>query len=274
VFQALTRDIRLYMRLIAMQVKAQMQYKVDLALDVLTYFLLTALEFATLLIYFVPFPTLLDWRMGEVALLGAVVSIGFGLAELFGGGIDNFEVIIRQGDFDRILLRPVTALMQVSTTQFRLRRFGRITQGLSAFGLALFFLRDAHLVWTPLKILVLCLGVLSSALIFVSVLLLGATVCFWTVETTELTNILTYGGREMLSYPLTIYHQLLQRLFVFIVPLAFGTYIPVCYVLGRALPFALPNWLAFFSPLIALLFALVALAFWRFGVHRYQSTGS
>lgn len=273
-FHALARDVRLYVCLITMQMKAQMQYKVDLALDVLTYFLVTALEFATLLIYFVPFPTLLGWRMGEVALLGAVVSISFGLAELFGGGIDNFEVIIRQGDFDRILLRPVTALMQVSTTQFRLRRFGRISQGLGAFVLALFFLRGTLLAWTPLKILVLCLGIISSALIFVSVLLLGATICFWTVETTELTNILTYGGREMLSYPLTIYHQLMQRLFIFIVPLAFGTYIPVCYILGRALPFALPSWLAFFSPLIALLFALAALVFWRFGVHRYQSTGS
>jgi ABC-2 type transport system permease protein len=257
-----------------MQIKAQMQYRVDLVLDVLTYFLASALEFAALLIYFVPFPTLLGWTMGEVALLSAVVSIGFGLAELFGGGIDNFDVLIRQGDFDRILLRPVTALVQVSTTQFRLRRFGRITQGLTAFVLALFFLRNAHLAWTLHKVLVLCLGIVSSTLIFVSVLLVGATICFWTVETTELTNILTYGGREMLSYPLTIYHQMMQRLFVFIVPLAFGSYIPVCYLLGRALPFALPDWLAFCSPLIALFFALTALAFWRFGVHRYQSTGS
>jgi ABC-2 type transport system permease protein len=262
------------MRLIAMQIQAQMQYRVDLVLDVLTYFLVTALEFAAVLIYFVPFPTLMGWTMGEVALLSAVVSLGFGLAELFGGGIDNFDVLIRQGDFDRILLRPVTALMQVSTTQFRLRRFGRITQGLCAFVLALFLLRSAPLTWTLQKGLVLCLGITSSALIFLSVLLVGATMCFWTVETTELTNILTYGGREMLSYPLTIYHQLMQRLFVFIVPLAFGSYIPVCYLLGRALPFALPDWLAFCSPLIALLFALVALAFWRFGVHRYQSTGS
>ena len=78
----------------------------------------------------------------------------------------------------------------------------------------------------------------------------------------------------MLSYPLTIYNQVLQRTFLFIVPLAFGTYIPVCYVLGRALPFGLPDWLAFLSPLIALLFALVALVVWQFGVRRYQSTGS
>src|SRR5260370_11440254 len=190
-------ELRLYVRLVKMQLRAQMQYKIDLVLDLLTYFLTTGLEFGTLLIYFVPFPTMLGWRMGEVALLSAVVSIGFGLAELFGGGIDNFDTLIRQGDFDRVLLRPVTALIQISTTQFRLRRLGRITQGIGAFALSLFFLRGLNLIWTPLKILVLLLGIASIALLFVSILLLGATTCFWTVDATELTNILTYGGREM-----------------------------------------------------------------------------
>lgn len=267
-------ELRLYARLVMMQLRAQMQYKFDLIIDVLTYFLVTALEFVTILLYFVPFPTLLGWHVGEVALLSSVASLGFGLAELFGGGIDNFDTIIRLGDFDRVLLRPVTALIQVSTTQFRLRRLGRITQGMGAFIVAMVFLKGFNLIWTPLKILALLLGITSSALIFLSILLLGATICFWTVEVTELTSSLTYGGREMLSYPMTIYHQLMQRLFVFLIPLAFGTYIPVCYVLGRALPFGLPDWLIFISPLVALLFALAALAFWRFGVHHYQSTGS
>lgn len=273
-FDTLWLDMRLYLRLVGLQLRAQVQYKLDLVLDVLTYFLITALEFGSILLYFIPFPTLLGWRVGEVAMLGAVASVGFGIAELFGGGIDYFDTVIRLGDFDRMLLRPLAALIQVSTTQFRLRRLGRISEGIGAFVLALFLLRGLHLHWNLLKILVLLLGVLSSSLLFVSILLLGATVCFWTVEITELTNSLTYGGREMLSYPLTIYHQLLQRFFVFVVPLAFGTYIPVCYALGRALPFGLPDWLAFVSPFIALLFALAALAFWRFGVHHYQSTGS
>jgi ABC-2 type transport system permease protein len=267
-------DLHLYPRLVMMQLRAQAQYKFDLVLDILTYFLVTALEFGTLLLYFVPFPTLLGWRVGEVALLSAVASLGFGLAELFGGGIDNFDTIIRLGDFDRVLLRPTGTLVQVSTTQFRLRRLGRITQGICAFGLALFLLRDLRLAWTPLKVLALVLGIGSSALIFIAILLLGATICFWTIEITDLTSSLTYGGREMLSYPLSIYHQFMQRFFVFVVPLAFGTYIPVCYVLGRPLPFGLPDWLSFISPLVALFFTLAAIAFWRFGVHHYQSTGS
>ncbi len=97
---------------------------------------------------------------------------------------------------------------------------------------------------------------------------------FGPVETTELTNILTYGGREMLSYPLTIYNQTLQRIFLFVVPLAFGSYVPACYILGRPLPFGLPSQITFGAPLIALLFAWMTGLIWDFGVRHYQSTGS
>jgi viologen exporter family transport system permease protein len=89
-----------------------------------------------------------------------------------------------------------------------------------------------------------------------------------------LTNMLTYGGREMLSYPLTVYSQLMQRFFLFVVPLAFASYVPTCYVLGRPLPFGMASEIAFASPLIAYAFAFVSGCIWRCGVRRYQSTGS
>ena len=98
--------------------------------------------------------------------------------------------------------------------------------------------------------------------------------CFWTVQTTELTNLLYYGGREMLSYPITIYHQAIQRILLFVVPLAFGVYMPTCYLLNRALPLNLPVWVVFLAPLAALSFAGIALWLWGFGVRHYQSTGS
>src|SRR5207302_6657475 len=118
---------------------------------------------------------------------------------------------------------------------------------------------------TLAKVVALLLGIASGSMLFMAVLLLGATLCFWTIETTELVNILTYGGREMLSYPLVIYNQVLQRFFLFVVPLAFGTFVPACYLLGRPLPFGLPNELAFAAPGIALAFALVASTIWQIG---------
>ncbi len=286
---AILNDLRLYQRLIAMQLRAQAQYKVNLAIDIGTYFIVTSLEFAGLLIFFGPFPSLLGWKVGEVALIYAIMSLSFGIAEMVGAGIDEFEWVIRRGEFDRVLLRPVGVLLQVISSDFRLRRLGRLTQGGIAFAIALSLLPKLH--WTLAKLIVLPICILSGSVVFVSVLLLGAALCFWTVETTELTNILTYGGREMLSYPitiynqvlqrfflfvvpLTIYNQVLQRFFLFVVPLAFSSFVPACYLLGRPLPFGLPNELAFAAPGIALAFALVASAIWRFGVRHYQSTGS
>ncbi len=260
----LLNDLRLYRRLIAMQLRTQAQYKFNLLIDIGAYLFVTTMEFFGVLFYFGSFNSILGWKIGEIALLSAVASFGFGLAEMIGAGIDSFDMTIRRGEFDRLLLRPVSA--------FRLRRLGRLTQGCIAFVLGLVLLPGFH--WTPAKLLILLLGIASAAAIFVSILLLSATLCFWTVETTELFNSLTYGGREMMSYPITIYHQLLQRFFLFVVPLAFGAYIPVCYLLDRSLPFGLPGALAFAAPLVALVFALVAGAIWRFGVRHYQGTGN
>lgn len=269
---ALASDVRLYGRLIGMQLRAQAQYKVSLAIDIVSYVLVTGSELATVLVFFGPFPSLLGWHVGEVVLLYAVTCMSFGLAELFSAGFDLFPDLIRRGEFDRVLLRPAGTLLQVASSDFRLRRLGRIAQGVLAFALALRLLPGLR--WTPLKLVMLPLGMFSGTLIFVAIFLLGATLCFWTVETTELTNILTYGGREMLTYPLTVYHPVLQRVFLFVVPLAFGTYVPACYVLERPLPFGLPVGIAFAAPAIALAFALLSAGIWRVGVRHYQSTGS
>ncbi|GAC1379345.1 MAG: ABC transporter permease [Ktedonobacteraceae bacterium] len=265
-------DLRLYQYLLIAQMRAQVQYRINMVIDISTYFAVTSLEFVAMLVYFGPFPSMFGWKVGEVAMLYAVMSTSFGFAEMFGAGIDLFPDTIRLGEFDRILLRPASSFMLVVASDFRLRRLGRISQGCIAFIIALHLLPDLH--WTFAKFVALLFGIGSGAVLFMAVLLLGATLCFWTVETTELTNILTYGGREMLSYPLVIYNQVLQRFFLFVVPLAFGSYVPTCYLLGRSLPFGLPNEVSFGAPLVALLFSLVAAATWRFGVHHYQSTGS
>ncbi|GHO64736.1 ABC transporter permease [Ktedonobacter sp. SOSP1-52] len=265
-------DLRLYRYLVSMQIKAQFQYKVNLLLDIGSYLAVTGLEFFALLLFFFAFPDMLGWKVGEVAFLSSVINLSFGVAELVGAGIDNFPETIRKGEFDRVLLRPTGVFLQIVGSDFRLRRLGRISLGVLSMGYSLALLPQLH--WTWIKMLLLPVGIVSTALIFVAILLLGATICFWTIEAVEITNVLSYGGREMLSYPLTAYNALMQRFFLFIVPLAFGSYIPVCYILERPLPFGLPLWLAFCAPVLALAFAVVCVLAWRFGVRQYQSTGN
>ncbi len=269
---AFWRDARLYRRLIGMQVRAQAQFRANLLLDIGTFFVVVALEFTALLLYFNRFPTLLGWHLGEVTLLAALTATGSGCADTIGAGIDGFDEIIRRGEFDRVLLRPVGTFAQILGNDFRLRKVGRVALGIALFILAQRLLPGLH--WTPLKLLVIPLAVLTNTLIFLGVLLLGATLCFWTIETTELVNIPFDGGREMMNYPLTIYGGNLQRVFLFVVPLGFGVFLSACYILDRPYPFGLPAWLVFAGPGIALAFMGAALAIWRVGVRHYTSTGS
>src|SRR5215510_4058359 len=127
--RALLRDLRLYRLLVVMQARSQLQYKANITIDITTQFAITTLEFTQIFLLFASFTTLAGWSAGEVALLYGVTSVAYGLAEM-----------IRRGDFDRVLLRPVSPFLQVAGSDFRMRRFGRLANGLLAVGVGLFLL--------------------------------------------------------------------------------------------------------------------------------------
>ncbi|TMD62408.1 MAG: hypothetical protein E6I91_16080, partial [Chloroflexi bacterium] len=84
----IVNDLQLYKHFLGMLFRSQAQYKVNVLVDVCASFAVTSLEFVAVLIYFGQIPSMLGWNVGEVAMLYAIMSIGFGLAEMFGAGID------------------------------------------------------------------------------------------------------------------------------------------------------------------------------------------
>jgi ABC-2 type transport system permease protein len=87
-------------------------------------------------------------------------------------------------------------------------------------------------------------------------------------------NILTYGGSYLISHPMHIYPRWLRRLSTYVVPAIFLNYYPALYFLDKPDPLGLPSFAPFLSPLVGALVFGAALSFFRFGVRRYQSTGS
>jgi ABC-2 type transport system permease protein len=105
--------------------------------------------------------------------------------------------------------------------------------------------------------------------IFSGIFILGATVCFWTVEGLEFLNIFTDGGRELASYPMTIYTEWIRRFFTFIIPFGCMNYLPLMYLTDRA-----ANPLYALAPLFGIIFIAPCLLVWGIGVRHYRSTGS
>lgn len=267
----LKSDARLYLRLVGARIRSQMQYRVSflMMLAVTTLGLLT--ELAAVLLLFNRFEVLAGWEVGEVALLYGITSMAFGLCEMVGAGFDVFPNTIRRGEFDQVLVRPAGVFVQVMAADFQLRRLGRIFQGSAAFGLGVYW---TSVDWSLASVLYLLLVLGSGAILFMGLLVLGATLCFWTVQSIELINIFTYGGTEMTSYPLPIYHLLMQRFFTYVVPLAFVSYFPAVYLLNRPELATTPGWFAWMPPVAAIGLGLVSRLAWSFGVRHYRSTGT
>ena len=264
-------NLRLYGILAGANLRGQTQYRVSFALQVASSFVSSFVELLALLILFRTFRDLGGWSVGEVAFLYGLAAVAFALATLFGESLEGVSRMIRAGEFDRILTRPVAPLVQVLAADVQLRRVGRMMQGLFALILAG---RLTTIEWNVGKGLLFVAAVGSTAIVFVAVFLIGAAICFWTVESSEVQNIFTYGGTELASNPLHIYHRLLQGIFLFIVPLGLTTFYPAVHILGKPDPFGLPPFVPFLAPLVAALFLGLGLVIWEFGMRHYQSTGS
>jgi ABC-2 type transport system permease protein len=171
-----------------------------------------------------------------------------------------------------MLVRPRSTLLQLAGQRVDLRKLGRVAQGAAvlAWGLA-----HVEAQWWSLSAPLLAAAVLSGAAVFTALWLLQAVLCFWSTESLELMNILTYGGYETARFPLAIYPRMLRRVFTFAVPLACTTYFPVVVAaLGRADPLGAPLWAQCAAPLLGFAFLAVAAAAWRLGLRRHSSTGS
>ena len=102
-----------YGQLVGAQIRGQMQYRVSFLLQLVGSFSIAFSELLAVLILFRTFGEMAGWRVGEVALLYGLVAIGFGISELVSEGFDEVSVLIRMGEFDRVLTRPVQPFLQV-----------------------------------------------------------------------------------------------------------------------------------------------------------------
>ena len=263
--------LRLYGRYLGISIRGQMQYRASFVLGTIGQFLVTGIEFLGLWALFARFGSLRSWTLPEVALFYGVVNVGFAIGYMLSTGFDRFDVFVRQGEFDRLLLRPRSTVLQLAGIEFAMRRVGRILQGLVVMAWAL---ASLDLDWSAAKLLLLLGAIAGGCCLFFGLFVLQATLVFYTVESLELMNTVTYGGLQTAQYPLSIYSGAFRRFFTFVVPLGCAAYFPVVAVLGRPDPLETPLWFQWAAPLLCGLFVWVSLGIWRLGVRTYTSTGS
>ena len=265
--------LQLYWRMIVVSIQAQMQYKVSFLLSMLGQFLATGIEIAGVWALFTRFGNLPDWTLAEVCLFYGTINIAFAIAEGASTGFDRFGTdYIRTGNFDRVLVRPRSIVLQLLGHELGLRRLGRLLQGLLVLCWALVTL---EIDFGPIQFTYLLLVLAAGVCLFMGLFVFQATLSFWSVESLELMNTMTYGGVQSSQYPISIYEEWFRKFFTFVVPVACVGYYPILVILGKDDPLSSPWLFQVLAPLAGV--AFLALAIWTFlkvGLTHYGSTGS
>ena len=263
--------LRLYLHYVRVSIRSQLQYRAAFVMTSIGVFLITASEFVAVWALFDRFGQVHGWTLPEIALFYGMISITWALCDAIGRGFELFGTMIKEGNFDRLLLRPRSTVLQLLGQELTLRRVGRLLQGMLVLGYAA---AAGTIDWTGPRVVLLVASIACGVCAFLGVACSTTTPAFWTVDSLEVWNAFTYGGVTMSQYPLAIYRSWFRGLFTYAIPLGCVNYFPGVAILGRADPLGTPALVGWIAPLAGPVFLIVCLQVWRIGVRHYRSTGS
>ncbi len=260
----------LYFHFVKLRIRSQMEYRLSFVVELFAQACVSVIDFFMIALLFDRFKELAGWSLWEVGFLYGMIGICFAVAEMIGRGVDTFQRSVVRGDFDIMLIRPISAFFQVFAHEFLLRRIGRLAQAL-----VILLIANSQLIidWSFVKFSYLLISIASGTCFFIGLFVIGATSCFWTVQSIEVINIFTHGGVFMGSYPFSIYRQWFQNFFTFVVPLACVNYFPSLFLLGKIESLGTSPVGVLLAPVAGFLFFGITMLFWKWGVLHYQSTG-
>jgi len=257
--------------LVVARIRADWQYRMSFFLFLVGQALIASLDIAVIAAIFANVDSLGGWSGYEVALLFGLGGVSFGMADLLISQVETASKHIKAGTFDLFLLRPVPTLLQLSASEFALRRLGRIIQPLIVLAVALF---TAPVHWSVETTLLIPTTIVAGTVIFGAIWVITSSIVFWTVDSQEVASAFTYGGNVATEYPLDVLGIWMRRIATFVVPLAFVAYLPAARMLNRHDPLGLPSAAAWAAPVVAVTAWLAAHAVWGFAIRHYRSTGS
>ncbi|SEN47302.1 ABC transporter permease [Lihuaxuella thermophila] len=261
--------MKMYWILLSASIRARMQYKINFLLSAVANALIMVTEYILLAAILLRFDDIMGWRIHEIGVLYGISSASVSIYRLLAPEIHNFEKYMIDGEFDSLLIRPVSPLTLLITRNVDFSRLGGLTQGLL---ILLISCRGLSLDFSSLMLLAfyIPIAILSGCLISFALGLMTATLAFWTQRIKDFQAFTLYAPFNAANYPISIYPGWLKAVFFTVLPVGFMNYLPATYLLGKGGEH-IYLWI---SPVFAVIFFLVSLKFWQFGIRFYHSTGS
>ena len=256
--------------LAAASLRGQMEYRTQFVVMVVMGLVYQGTGFVFIWVVVSKFEALAGWTLPEVGFLYALRLLCHALYGMLFNGTARVYWMVREGEFDRYLVRPLPALLQVMFERVHVSGLGDLLGGLAMFGAVAL---SVPIDWSPAAVLYLLLAIGGGCLVEAALRLAGASLSFRFQNLESLNYLLDSTISNFASYPLAIYTLGVRVLLTFVLPVAFVAYLPATVLLRRTDEIGLHPGVAYAAPLVgAGLFALAYL-FWLRQMRQYQSAG-
>lgn len=263
-------ELYCYIRLIGAYIRGRTVHRFGILLYIFGIMLVYLSSFAGIWVILNRFHTIGDWEFGQIAFIYILTLISYGVRNLFLIQFRNLSTMVKMGEIDQILIRPMNPFLYIMGNRFELGGFSHITLGM----VLLFLLRDQFgIVWNLTNLIYIVLAILSAALVQGAITVAIGTTAFFITDATGLATF--YNGlREFIWYPVTLYNNVIKFILFLVCPLAFASYVPAGIFLDHPEYLILPPWVWKASLLVGLVLFVGAYQFWKLGLRKYHSTGS
>jgi ABC-2 type transport system permease protein len=205
------------------------------------------------------------YAQGEVLLFATMMNLIDIALQLFYRGLTILPRLIRSGDFDFTLVRPVSPFFW---STFCIFDFFDLTT--APVGIGLFFYAVYLLPYDP-SLSAWALGLFCTLIGFALAMLVNiliSSLAFWSPEIEN--GVWLYRDLSYISrFPSEIFPRAIQWILTFVIPVFMIAAFPAKALMGR-----LPTTLIIASVVLTILLALFTRHIWKTGLSRYTSASS
>ena len=258
-------NISLYLSFLKISLKEILIYRIDCIAGIFSQLVVQAVSLIFIFIVFQNTEDIAGWNFEQILLLYGVTRISIGIqGYCFDALYDIGPKYIRNGEFDKILLRPIHPLISIIGAS---REFVSIADFFIGLGITIYMLYKLAIPITILLIVKIVFFSMVGALIIGAILTMFSISSFWTYRSNEVIWSF-YRMYTFTEYPINIYNGFIKILITVILPFAFVAYYPTMDYLG------LNNCMIYLSPIIAIVLWIIVIKLWNIALNKYRSTGT
>lgn len=261
------KHLRLYAKLQLVQIRAAVEYRADFWIGILGAMLQQGAGLVFVTALFSQIPEVAGWTVWNIAILYGLAMLPKGLTELFCDGPWTLRAKVNTGEFDRVLVRPISPALQSATAIVSIHGFGQVMLGIIVLSMGI-SRSDMAVHWWTLPYLALI--VISSAVMIGALNFVINMTGFWEPSAQSALPTMLALLIDFAKFPLDIYTMVIRGLVTVVMPYAFVSYFPALLMLDRDTGW---KWLGLATPLVTALVLLFTSWLWGKALDRYQGVG-